>query len=301
MSRIIADGVTLTVPATSANLGAGFDSLGMALELRDRVIVRAVAGESRVVVRGEGAETVGFGENHLVIRAIRIGLEYVGAPQIGIDLVCHNSIPHARGLGSSAAAAVVGLVAARELVSEPDELDDATILQLATDIEGHPDNAAPALFGGATVAWTDEGRAHALPLQVAENVEPVVLIPPTTSSTSGARAALPRTVPHTDAVFNLQRAAVMVEALRTGSQELLFAATDDRLHQPYRAEVMGESLELVATLRRRGIAAALSGAGPTILSFSRPDDALTAALVRHGWRVLALEIAREGVRRTWER
>nr|NLD40344.1 homoserine kinase [Actinomycetales bacterium] len=297
MSRIISDGVTLTVPATSANLGAGFDSLGMALELRDRVIVRAVAGETRVVVRGEGAETVGFGENHLVVRAIRIGLEYVGAPQIGIDLVCHNSIPHARGLGSSAAAAVVGLVAARELVSEPGELDDQTILQLATDLEGHPDNAAPALFGGARLAWMDEGRARALPLEVADSVAPVALIPPTTASTSGARAALPRTVPHADAVFNVQRSALMVEALRRGEPELLFTATDDRLHQPYRAEVMAESLELVASLRSRGIPAALSGAGPTVLAFSRPDDALTAALVRHGWKVLALPLAREGVRR----
>ncbi|HHW83798.1 MAG TPA: homoserine kinase, partial [Actinomycetales bacterium] len=296
MSRIVADRVSLTVPATSANLGAGFDSLGLALDLRDRVIVRAVAGESRVVVRGEGAETVGLGEDHLVVRAIRIGLEYVDAPQIGIDLVCHNSIPHARGLGSSAAAAVVGLVAARELVSEPDALDEPTILQLATDLEGHPDNAAPALFGGATLAWMEDGRARALRLQVSESVQPVALIPPTTASTSGARAALPRTIPHADAVFNLQRSALMVEALRTGDPDLLFTATDDALHQPYRAEVMGESLELVASLRSRGVAAALSGAGPTVLAFARPDEALTAALVRHGWKVLPLPIAAEGVR-----
>lgn len=157
--RIVADQVQLTVPATSANLGAGFDTLGIALELRDRVTVRAVAGPTRVIVRGEGTGRLPDGEDHLVVRAIRVGLEYCGAPQVGLAVTCHNSIPHSRGLGSSAAAAVVGLAAARALISEPESLDDASLLQLATDFEGHPDNAAPALFGGATLAWMDEGKA----------------------------------------------------------------------------------------------------------------------------------------------
>lgn len=295
--QLIADHVSLTVPATSANLGAGFDALGLALELRDRVIVSAVAGETYVTVRGEGAQTVAKGEDHLVVRAIRIGLEYCGAPQAGLHLICHNTIPHARGLGSSAAAAVIGLVAARELVSEPDALDDDAVLQLATDLEGHPDNAAPALFGGATLGWMEDGRARARRLEISDSVRPVALIPPTTASTSGARAALPRTVPHEDAVFNLQRSALMIEALRTGEEDLLFTATDDRLHQGYRAEVMPQSIELVAALRARGIPAALSGAGSTVLSFRRPDEALANALVKHGWRLLESGIAMEGVRR----
>jgi homoserine kinase len=292
--RLATDHATLTVPATSANLGPGFDTLGLALELRDRVIVRAVAGETRVTVRGEGAGTVAAGEDHLVVRAIRIGLEFAGAPQVGLDLVCHNAIPHARGLGSSAAAAVVGLVAARALVAEPETLSDDVVLQLATDLEGHPDNAAPALHGGATLAWVDDGRARWVPLEVSPRIEMVVLVPEATASTRTARAALPRTVSHTDAVFNVQRAALMVEALR--HPELLMAATEDRLHQPYRREVMGQSLEVMDALRARGIPAVLSGAGPTVLAFGRPDRALGDALIRHAWRVEELPIAAEGVR-----
>ncbi|HZK04902.1 MAG TPA: homoserine kinase [Actinomycetaceae bacterium] len=292
--RLIADHVSLTVPATSANLGAGFDSLGLALELRDRVTVRAVAGETRVVVRGEGANTVSRGEDHLIVRAIRIGLEFCGAPQAGVDLVCHNTIPHARGLGSSAAAVVVGLAAARELISEPEALSDDDILQLATDLEGHPDNAAPALFGGARLAWTSDRQARSVALNYVEGLTPVALIPPTRASTSGARAALPRTVPHTDAVFNLQRAALMVVALQ--EPEYLLDATADRLHQPYRWEVVGESLELIENLRARGIPAVLSGAGPTVLAFERPEDTLIHALVKHGWRVEPLPVSAGGVR-----
>ncbi len=292
--RLITDTTTLTVPATSANLGPGFDALGIALELRDRVTVRAVAGETRVTVRGEGAGTVAQGEDHLVVRAIRLGLEVAGAPQAGLEILCHNSIPHARGLGSSAAAVVVGLAAARALVSEPEALSDDTILQLATDIEGHPDNAAPAVYGGATLAWTDDGVARAVPLEVSPEITPVVLIPPVRASTTTARAALPRTVSHRDAVFNLQRAALMVEALR--HPEYLMDATEDRLHQPYRRAVMSESLEVVDALRERGVPAVLSGAGPTVLAFGRPDDTLAQALARHEWRVMALPVAQAGVK-----
>lgn len=292
--RLITDHVSLTVPATSANLGAGFDALGLALELRDRVIVRAVAGKTRVTVRGEGAGTVAAGEGHLVVRAIRVGLEYAGAPQVGLDLVCHNAIPHARGLGSSAAAVVVGLVAARALIAEPETLSDDVVLQLATDLEGHPDNAAPALLGGATLAWLEDGRARAVALEASGDLRPVALVPQATASTRTARAALPRTVPHADAVFNLQRAALMVEALRR--PEFLMPATEDRLHQPYRREVMRQSLEVMDSLRARGVPAALSGAGPTVLAFARPDRTLGEALVKHGWRILELPLATAGVR-----
>ncbi|MGM0385425.1 MAG: homoserine kinase [Actinomycetota bacterium] len=292
--RLATDHATLTVPATSANLGPGFDTLGIALELRDRVIVRAVAGETRVTVRGEGAGTVASGEEHLVVRAIRIGLEFAGAPQVGLDLICHNAIPHARGLGSSAAAVVVGLVAARAMVAEPETLSDDVVLQLATDLEGHPDNAAPALHGGATLAWTQDGLARSVPLEVSPRIEVVALVPAATASTRTARAALPRTVSHADAVFNVQRAALMVEALR--HPELLMAATEDRLHQPYRRDVMSQSLEVMDALRARGVPAVLSGAGPTVLAFGRPGRALGDALVRHGWQVEELRLAAEGVR-----
>ncbi len=294
--RLIADHVQLSVPATSANLGAGFDSLGLALDMRDHVGVRAVTGTTTVKVTGEGADSVAHGEDHLIVRAIRIGLEYCGAPQAGIELTCHNSIPHSRGLGSSAAAAVVGLVAARALVSEPSALDDAAILQLASDLEGHPDNAAPALLGNATIAWTDNGQAHAVRIETAAALAPVVMIPPSKASTRTARAALPRSVSHSDAVFNLQRSALMVEALRTANPELLFPATDDLLHQPYRREAQAESLEVVSVLRDAGVPAALSGAGPSVIAFGLPADSLVKSLVNAGWRAFKVPVSADGVR-----
>lgn len=292
--RFATDHATVTVPATTANLGPGFDSIGMALDLRDRIIVRATAGESRITVRGEGQQTGGLGEDHLVIRAIRVALEYVGAPQIGIDLTCHNAIPHSRGLGSSASAVAAGVAAVRAMISEPEALDDDAIFRLVTDFEGHPDNAAPAVFGGAQLTWMDEEGPHTIPLQVHESIQPHVMIPPTESLTAATRAVLPRTVAHADAVFNVQRAALLVEALRTG--EHLLVATDDRLHQPYRREPMPHTAELIDALRRRGLPAALSGAGPTVISFLPIDEPLASRLTAHGWTVKALPVATEGVR-----
>ncbi|SNU01549.1 homoserine kinase [Ruaniaceae bacterium KH17] len=292
--RFLTDHASVTVPATTANLGPGFDSIGMALELRDRIIVRATAGETRVTVRGEGQQTAGLGEDHLVVRAIRVALEYVGAPQIGIDLTCHNSIPHSRGLGSSASAVAAGIAAVRAMISEPESLDDDAIFRLVTDFEGHPDNAAPAVYGGAQLTWMDEEGPHTIPLPVHESIQPYVMIPPTESLTATTRAVLPRTIAHSDAVFNLQRSALLVEALRTG--EHLLPATDDRLHQPYRREVMPQTAELIDSLRRSGIPAALSGAGPTVFSFISVPEQLATALSQHGWTVRALPVATEGVR-----
>lgn len=292
--RFLTDHASVTVPATTANLGPGFDSIGMALELRDRIIVRATAGETRVTVRGEGQQTAGLGEDHLVVRAIRVALEYVGAPQIGIDLTCHNSIPHSRGLGSSASAVAAGIAAVRAMISEPESLDDDAIFRLVTDFEGHPDNAAPAVYGGAQLTWMDEEGPHTIPLPVHESIQPYVMIPPTESLTATTRAVLPRTIAHSDAVFNLQRSALLVEALRTG--EHLLPATDDRLHQPYRREVMPQTAELIDSLRRSGIPAALSGAGPTVFSFIPVPEQLATALSQHGWTVRALPVASEGVR-----
>lgn len=292
--RFVTDHATVTVPATTANLGPGFDSIGMALELRDRIIVRATAGETRITVRGEGQHTSDAGDEHLVIRAIRVALEYVGAPQIGIDLTCHNAIPHSRGLGSSASAVAAGVAAVRAMISEPEALDDDAIFRLVTDFEGHPDNAAPAVFGGAQLTWVDDDGPHTIPLQVHESIQPYVMVPPTESLTATTRAVLPRTIAHADAVFNLQRSALLVEALRTG--EHLLPATDDRLHQPYRRDPMPQTAELIDALRRRGLPAALSGAGPTVISFVPIARKLAAALTEHGWSVRALPVASEGVR-----
>lgn len=292
--RFVTDHATVTVPATTANLGPGFDSIGMALEMRDRIIVRATTGGARITVRGEGQQTSGLGEDHLVIRAIRVALEYVGAPQIGIDLTCHNAIPHSRGPGSSASAVAAGIAAVRAMISEPESLDDEAIFRLVTDFEGHPDNAAPAVYGGAQLTWVDADGPHAIPLPVHESIRPHVMIPPNESLTETTRAVLPRTVSMADAVFNLQRSALLVEALRTGAH--LMPATDDRLHQPYRRDPMPHTAELIDSLRRRGLPAALSGAGPTVISFLPIGEQLAGALTDHGWTVRALPVAAEGVR-----
>ena len=283
----------MTVPATSANLGPGFDALGLALDITDHIEVRATAGATRVTVTGSGAGSVPEGEDHLVVRAIRIGLDYVGAPQAGLELHCRNRVPHGRGLGSSAAAVVAGLVAARGLVDDPAALDDDAVLALATEIEGHPDNAAPALHGGATVAWTGPSGPEVAALDVGDHVRPTVLVPPGALLTREARSVLPNHVTHADAAFNAGRAALLVLALAERA-DLLLAATEDRIHQRQRAAVMPESLQVIDTLRELGLAAVVSGAGPRVLVLSRAGDAQVATFVKHGWQVHTPAVAARG-------
>ncbi|WP_263731638.1 homoserine kinase [Cellulomonas sp. SG140] len=302
--RLAADRVHVRVPATSANLGPGFDALGVALSLHDELEVRAVGSPGATVeVSGEGAGQVPDDEQHLVVRAVRLALDHVGASQVGLHLVCHNRIPHGRGLGSSAAAVVAGILAARGLIADPGALDDDTCLALATQMEGHPDNAAPALLGGATVAWSDDSRVRAARLPVHPDVLPVAVVPPQHLSTRTARSVLPAQVPHGDAAFEAGRAALLVEALGR-RPDLLLPATEDRLHQEYRRAVMPDSLALVGALRRQGIAAVVSGAGPTVLVLARrtadggtdADAAIAAAFggVMAGWLVLPLPVDPRG-------
>lgn len=280
--RLGHDHVRASVPATSANLGPGFDSLGLALGLRDELEVRVVDGPGGVVtVAGEGAGEVPGGEGHLVLRALRLALDHVGVPQPGIVLTCTNRIPHGRGLGSSAAAAVGGIVLARALLADPAALDDDTVLTLATRLEGHPDNAAPALLGGATVAWLDTADdgphvPHAVRVPVHEDVVPVVLVPVARLLTKHARGVLPTVVTHRDAAFQAGRAALLVEAFGR-RPDLLLPATEDRLHQEQRRPVMQDSLAVLDALRAQGVAAVVSGAGPTVLALARRAGAGTDA------------------------
>ncbi|WP_407317057.1 homoserine kinase [Isoptericola halotolerans] len=263
--RLGADHVLVTVPATSANLGPGFDAMGLALGLHDEIEVRLVASDDVTVeVVGEGAGEVPDGADHLVVRALQHTLEAAGAPLTGVHLRCTNRIPHGRGLGSSAAAVVSGIVAARGLLADPHVLDARTMLGIATAFEGHPDNAAPALRGGATLAWSGPQGPRAVDLEVDPRVRATVLVPDVRLATSRARGVLPDQVPHADAAFTAGRAALLVEALAR-RPELLLDATEDRLHQDYRAEVMASTAELVRALRAAGLAATVSGAGPTVL------------------------------------
>lgn len=294
--------VLVKVPATSANLGPGFDTLGIALSLYDELTVTAVESAAPFVevrVRGVGEGEVPTDDTNLVVRAIVYAFERLGQPVPGLILDAENAIPHGRGLGSSAAAIVSGIMAAKGLLEGIVEVDSSTLLRLATELEGHPDNVAPALFGGLTIAWTtSEGPAHKR-LLVHRGVSPVVFVPETTLSTKLARSLQPASVPHEDATFNVSRSALLVAAL-IQSPELLLAATEDRLHQSYRASAMPETDALIRMLRDAGLAAVVSGAGPSLLVLgSDPAQRLFAAglVDEHSvtpWRALMLAVDLKG-------
>jgi homoserine kinase len=257
--------VTVRVPATSANLGPGFDTLGLALALYDEltVTVREQPG-AHVEVIGVGAGEVPTDESNLVVTAIRHTFDHYELPMPGLELVARNSIPHGRGLGSSGAAIVSGIMAAKGLLEGVVEISADELLGLATEMEGHPDNVAPALFGGLTIAWTTPEGPKAKKLIVHRGVSPVVCVPEHTMSTALARSLQPESVPHADAVFNVSRSALLIAAL-IQSPELLLEATEDRLHQGYRASAMPETNALIQVLRAHGLAAVVSGAGPSLL------------------------------------
>lgn len=290
--------VTVRVPATSANLGPGYDALGLALNLHDTVIAQVmddVEAAPEITVTGEGEGSVPLDADHLVHRSMAAAFAHMGCETPPVRLHCDNVIPHGRGLGSSSAAIVAGVCAARGLVAGGQLLmDDDAVLALAAELEGHPDNVAPAFLGGFTVAYAADGRFHATSVAVDPRINAVVFIPTSPVETKVARGLLPEAVSHHDAATNAGRAALLVAAL-TGRPELLLAATEDRLHQDYREPAMPESLELVRKLRASGLPAVVSGAGPTVLVFT---DASTQSDVAqhcpHGWRSLALSVQVSG-------
>lgn len=292
--------VVVRVPATSANLGPGFDTLGLALSVYDELIVTALPeGELDIVVVGEGLLDVPRDSSNLVVRSIAYAYDAVGRRMPGLRLEAHNVIPHGRGLGSSGAAVVSGLLAAKGLLEGDVEIGPETLLRLATELEGHPDNVAPALFGGLTIAWVDEGGPQHKKLLVHRGVAPLVLVPGFTMSTSVARSLQPLQVPREDAVFNVSRSALLIAAL-TQSPELLLAATGDRLHQDYRASAMPETDRVVRALRQAGFAAVVSGAGPSVLVLAdgpgrRQEAAEVAAAVSDTpWEPLMLAVDVKG-------
>jgi homoserine kinase len=288
--------VRVRVPATSANLGPGFDCLGLALSLYDDVVVRVTDEPGLSVdVAGMGAASVARNARNLVVRAMRATFDRLGGSPRGLEVVCANRIPHSRGLGSSAAAIVAGIVAARAMVAGGAErMDDDAMLALATSLEGHPDNVAACLRGGLTAAWTSGGHAGAVGLDVATSLAPTVFVPGTSSSTKAARRLLPESVPHADAAANAGRVALLVTALAR-RPDLLLLATEDRLHQAYRAPAMPRTAALVAELRGDGVPAVVSGAGPTVLALTNAGErASLLATSRRGWSALALDVDREG-------
>ena len=284
------------VPATSANLGPGYDSFGMALSLYDEIVVRVGEEGLDLDVAGEGADKVRRDARNLVVKAMNTAFDRMGGRPRGLEVRCLNRIPHGRGLGSSAAAIVGGLAAARALTVGGDErLDDERLLAVATEMEGHPDNVAATVQGGFTMAWTDGGEVGVLGASPHPDLLPVAFIAGTELKTTKARKALPEVVPHHDAAVNSGRAALLARAL-VERPDLLMIATEDFLHQEYRRPVMPRSLALVDQLRSTGVPAVVSGAGPTVLALALRDRAEeVAAPSRRGWRAEVLEIDRQGV------
>jgi homoserine kinase len=286
--------VRVRVPATSANLGPGFDAFGLALTLYDELTVTPGGSGVTVEVVGPGEGEVALDESHLVVRAIRAGLESLGASVPGFTLRCENRIPHGRGLGSSSAAIVGGLAAAYGLTGTP--LDRDKVVSLAHQIEGHPDNVAASALGGFTIAWTEGDVGRAVRLEPVEGLSAVAYVPQTRVLTKAARGLLPDAVPHGDAAANAGKSALLVAAL-TNRPELLLTATEDRLHQEYREPAMPESLALVQKLRGSGLPAVISGAGPTVLVLGSPGgtSAESAPAAPDGWSRYDLGIDPVGV------
>jgi homoserine kinase len=337
--------VRVRAPATSANLGPGFDALGLALALHDQVEARVRPSGLEVEVSGIGAEAADAGEDHLVVRAMRAAFDELGGQPPGLALRCQNAIPQGVGLGSSAAAIVAGVLAAGALAGKYDALAGdalagdalagepgalagepgalagescavaaepvpraggsgapagAAALRLAARLEGHPDNVAACMLGGLTIAWKDESGARAARLSPSADIAPVVCVAPEPLATSTARQALPASVPHQDAAANSARAALLIAAL-TQAPALLMDATEDFLHQRYRAAAMPRTSELIGRLRAAGIPAVVSGAGPSVLALTVAGRAPGAGAVRAAaagsgalWQVSPLRVESGG-------
>lgn len=280
---VAGDRVRLVVPGSSGNLGPGFDCLGLALDACDEMSVEVIDSRIEVLVSGEGAGAVPNDASHLVVRMVLAALDEFGARAGGLRLTASNNIPHGRGLGSSAAAIVAGLAAGWLLAHPGDELDRRWVLQRATEIEGHPDNAAASLHGGVVAAWVDAGVVDHMALPVHPDVRFTVWVPEKGLATVTARAVLPEEITRRAAVDQVSRVAALVLALQSAPQHLLFA-TEDHLHQPYRGALMPESARLVADLRRAGVPAVVSGAGPSVLAIGTAQQLEPAELVdSHGF------------------
>lgn len=289
--------VTVRVPGSSANLGPGFDTMGLALDIHDTVEVEVIDSGLEIEIHGEGAADLPRDASHLVVKAITAGLNAADVTAPGLRVTCTNTIPQSRGLGSSAAAAAAGVLAANGLADFP--LSEEQLVQLASAFEGHPDNAGASVLGGGVVSWIEipvDGVSHpvyrAVRIPVDERIRATVLVPSFHASTQAVRRVLPSHVTHTDARFNVSRTAVLSVALQA-HPELLWEGTRDRLHQPYRADVLPVTAEWVNRLRNRGFPAYLSGAGPTIMVLHTdpiPEAVLDDARDQ-GLRVLPLEIA----------
>lgn len=309
--------VRVKVPASSANLGPGYDSLGISLGYYDELTFTRIESGLEFELSGEGAGEVPQDETHLVVKAMQTAWRAVGLFELpGLRITAHHKIPHSRGMGSSASAIVAGVAGANAMLPEEIRLDAESVLQICSGMEGHPDNVAPSLYGNLVISYGDSSGWHSLVVPVHPEVLPVVAIPDYEVPTKVARGLIPETVPHREAASNSGRAALLTQAL-SSYPEFLFAGTKDLLHQPYRATAMKPSAELVKALRGRGYAAVISGAGPTVMVFAVGKaeretvlQTIEELIVEEpmgtyegqslSWRVLPIEIDTEGVMITEE-
>lgn len=278
------------VPATSANVGPGFDCFALALDLHDEVEAYVTAsGGVSVSISGEEVDTLPTDGRNLVVRSMFAAFDVLGQYPDGLSVKCRNKIPHQRGLGSSAAAATSGILAARALVPDGiSMMSDKDVLTLAAKIEGHADNPAACLLGGFTITWEGTTGQEAINLVPSTEIQPVVYVPENRMSTSEARAILPTSISLDDARDNMRLSAILVHAI-TRVPELLLMATEDRLHQPFRLPVLPATQKLLSSLRDLGIAAVLSGAGPSVLALGRGDWHTTTP-TPPGWQAWRLEV-----------
>lgn len=315
----ICKSVSIRVPATSANLGSGFDTAGIALDYADSLVFTLDDSSNlRVIIHGEGEDTLPRDETHLVVSTFYKACEIFNLPRLSFTLEAYNKIPQARGMGSSASAIVSGVAAAWSF-SHEGELDREKIFEIASKIEGHPDNVAPAVFGGLTMSWKNCEEFHTVRYDVSSDIRSTIFVPNFTLSTECARRALPEKVPYGDAIFNVSRASLLPVAFGDLSDsfakttlsrsDLLFESTQDALHQKYRASLMQPTWDLVKALRDAGFAATISGAGSCAIVFyvgsSASEDMQIEKiaqpwLLRDDWRVLHVPVDPTGVAITRE-
>ena len=270
------------IPATTANCGPGFDTLGIACTLYNEVLLEMTETPNQIEIRvtGDGADSLPVNDRNLVLRSVRAVFEKAGKQPAGIRLTLSNNIPLSRGLGSSSAAIVGGVVAANAVLGG--EFSSDELLDLATKLEGHPDNVAPALLGGFTISVLQGVRVSCLRLPVPEQLHLVVCIPDFRLSTNKARQAIPASVPHRDAVYNVSRTALLVGAMASGQIGYLADALDDKLHQPYRAALIPGMMDVFAAGKAAGaLGVAMSGAGPSLMAYTAEKaDAIGEAMVQ---------------------
>ena len=295
--------VRVQVPASTTNLGPGFDALGVALNLYNRIELDELPWNFTIIVEGEGSDSISRDESNICVQAVKKVYGRVGRELSGLWMKQRNHIPLARGLGSSSAALVGGLVGANLLLGNPLSLDE--LVEMAVEMEGHPDNVVPALVGGFCISVMDEsGKTIFARAPVVDRYKWVIVVPNFEVSTKSARKKLPKNVSLSDAVFNLQRVGMLMTSFAYGRDELFYEAMQDRLHQPYRADLMGPLEEVFAAARSAGaLGVCISGAGPCILSLAlenagKVGNAMRKVYLSHGigCRMHILRIANEGAR-----